>query len=100
MGVREGEGAGRVGVGRDEAFAELGEDDFERLPKPSRTRTTLLAGMTPSMPSVLVSGGALHAFGEGEVGLGVVGVNEEGGAARSSGVLEEYVCQRRRRPRI
>ena len=79
--VREREGARGVGVRRDEAFAELGQDDFERLAEAVEDADAVFERDDAFDAFDVGLGGALHAFGEGEVGLGVVGVDEEGGAA-------------------
>ena len=89
LGIREGEGAGGVGVRRDKTFAELGQDDFEGLAEAVEHADALLEGTTPSRPSMLVWA-ALCILGEGEVGLGIVGMDEEGGAAADVGLEEVH----------
>ncbi len=88
--VRESKRAGGVGVRRDEAFAELGQDDFERLAEAVEDADALLEGNDAFDAFDVGLGGALHAFGEGEVGLGVVGMNEEGGAAADVGLEQVH----------
>ena len=84
--IREGERAGGVGVRRDEAFAKLGQDDFEGLAEAVEDANALFERNYAFDAFDVGLGGALHAFGEGEVGLGVVGMDEEGGATAYVGL--------------
>ena len=91
-GIRQREGAGGVGVGRDEALAELGQDDLERFAEAVEDADALLEGHDAFDALDVGLGGTLHAFGEGKVGLCVVGVDEEGGAAGDVGLQEMHAC--------
>ncbi len=79
--VRERERAGGVGVRCDEALAKLGQDDFERLAEAVEDADALFERDDAFDAFDVGLGGAGHAFGEGKVGLGIVGMDEEGGAA-------------------
>ena len=88
--VRERERARGVGVRRDEAFAQLGQDHFERLAEAVQDADAVLQRDDAFDAFDVGLGGARHAFGEGEVGLGVVGMNEEGGAAGYVGLEQMH----------
>ncbi len=90
MRVREGERAGGVGVRRDETLAKLGQDDFEGLAEAVEDANALFERNDAFDALDVGLGGALHAFGEGEVGLCVVGMDEEGGAAADVGLEQVH----------
>ena len=77
--VFERERASGLGVGRDEAVAQLGQDDLERFAEAVADARCSRSG-EPG-PRAAGASRRAHAVGEGELGLRVVGVDEEGRAA-------------------
>ena len=98
MRIGECEGACSVRVRRNEALAKLGQNDFKRFAKAVEDPDALLEGNDAFDALDIGLGGAFHAVGEGKVGLCVVGMDEEGGAAGYVRLKQVHPC--RRRPRI
>src|SRR5260370_3087415 len=86
MRIRERERPGRVGVRRDKALAQLRQNHFERSTEAVQYTDALLQWHDAFDALGVGLGGAGHALGEGEVGLRIVRMDEEGGASGDVGL--------------
>src|SRR6185437_8193846 len=84
--IGESKGARGLGIRRDKAFAQLGQDHLKRLTEAVQYADAVLE-RNDTVGGVR---GTLHAFGEGESSLRVVRMHQEGGAPRNVGVKHAH----------